>query len=367
MRVLMINRADARANPGGDMVQLENTRTALESFGIHVDVRLTDDLSGNWQYDVVHIFNIQTAAESWKAFQAAREHIRTVVLSPIYWEPYSFWFENARIKNLMWRLSARCLGVEPARQFYTHWQRAKRTGSLEWRMQHDLLTQCACVLPNAEAEAALLLNEYQLRHSACVIHMVPNGIKRELFDTLPRSTMAGSTHPTVIQVGTISPVKNQLGTIKALYDLDVAIVFVGQAAVTAAGYMAACQALARARGHTTFFDHIPHERLPQLYAGADVHVLPSWRETPGLASLEAAAAGCRIVSTSIGTAREYFGDQAFYCYPSDLGSIRKAVVRALAAPCSDALRLHVLNTFDWRNAGQATLSAYEMVLASQTL
>ena len=91
-------------------------------------------------------------------------------------------------------------------------------------------------------------------------------------------------------------------------------------------------------------------------------MLPSWRETPGLVSLEAAAAGCRIVSTAIGSAREYFGDLAWYCDPCNPGSIRQAVLQALAAPATAALRQRVLERFTWEVAAQNTLEAYSKVM-----
>ena len=44
--------------------------------------------------------------------------------------------------------------------------------------------------------------------------------------------------------------------------------------------------------------------------------LPSWFETPGLAALEAALAGCSVVITPFGSTREYFGDLVEYARPA---------------------------------------------------
>ena len=38
MRVLLLNRTDARSNPGGDTVQMEKTRDALQRLGAEVHV-----------------------------------------------------------------------------------------------------------------------------------------------------------------------------------------------------------------------------------------------------------------------------------------------------------------------------------------
>jgi glycosyltransferase involved in cell wall biosynthesis len=93
-----------------------------------------------------------------------------------------------------------------------------------------------------------------------------------------------------------------------------------------------------------------------------VHALPSWRETPGLVSLEAAAAGCRIVTTELGSTRDYFGDLAWYCYPDDFASIRRAVEMAMKAPVPADLRKQVLTQYTWQRAASATLASYEKIL-----
>jgi glycosyltransferase involved in cell wall biosynthesis len=92
-----------------------------------------------------------------------------------------------------------------------------------------------------------------------------------------------------------------------------------------------------------------------------VHVMPSWFETTGLVSLEAALAGCNVVSTSRGHAREYLGDLAWYCQPDDPTSIRSAVQAAWNAPARPALRERILSEYTWRHAAIATLMAYDVV------
>ena len=55
--------------------------------------------------------------------------------------------------------------------------------------------------------------------------------------------------------------------------------------------------------------------LASAYAAARVFALPSWFETPGLAALEAALAGCAVVITPYGSTREYFGGLVAYARP----------------------------------------------------
>jgi len=56
----MVNsRPDASESPGGDTVQIRETRTALERLGVTVSVRDPARLQELPPYDVAHVFNLQ--------------------------------------------------------------------------------------------------------------------------------------------------------------------------------------------------------------------------------------------------------------------------------------------------------------------
>jgi hypothetical protein len=112
-----------------------------------------------------------------------------------------------------------------------------------------------------------------------------------------------------------------------------------------------------------FLEALPQEELAGAYAAAKVHALPGWFETPGLSTLEAAAAGCNIVTTDRGTAREYLGELAWYCDPRDVGSIRDAVLAACQAPRSGRLKELVRERYTWARAAESTLAGYRLALA----
>jgi glycosyltransferase involved in cell wall biosynthesis len=365
-----VARADAERIPGGDAVQLDKTREALQALGVEVEVRKADDLERPPPSDVAHVFNLQTTTASSRAFDALEAAAIPTVLSSIYWDMYPHWFDLALGARARWRWLERGLGRARARRVYTTWQRAKRPLRAEWRTQRRLLQRAVRVLPNSRSEAALLAEFFRLDGDLRrKVSVVPNGVDPALFapPVAPcrAFTERHGIRDFVLQVSALSPVKNQLGLLDALHDLPVPLVFVGQPAPARPDYAEECKARAARRGNVVFLDALPHDRLPGLYALAAVHVLPSWRETPGLASLEAAAAGCRVVTTCIGSARDYFGDAAWYCRPDDPSSIRAAVEAALRAPPSTHLRDRVLSTFTWRHAAEATLEAYRAALAER--
>jgi glycosyltransferase involved in cell wall biosynthesis len=372
MRVLFINsRPDALRNPGGDTVQAQKTKAALERLGVCVEVRASDDLASLPPVDLAHIFNIQEPEPAWAAFQSIHKAGLPVVLSPIYWDVLAFWAENALSEQARWRQLAGLLGKNAARRLYVAWQRAKLPSQHTWQTQRQLLINAQRLLPNSQSEATLLRAFFNLKKFfQDKVDIIPNAIDTDLYEALPVPNQEFLEHyglrDFVLQVGTINPVKNQLGLIEALYDLPLPLVFIGPVQSVYTDYGAACQARGAQRGRVIIIDQLPHSQLPGIYALAAVHALPSWRETPGLVSLEAAAAGCRVVTTSIGSTRDYFGDQAWYCYPNDHGSIRKAVDQALQAPRSDLLRRRVLTEFTWERAAQATLNSYQQVLTGET-
>ena len=73
--------------------------------------------------------------------------------------------------------------------------------------------------------------------------------------------------------------------------------------------------------------------------------------------------GCNVVTTSVGYAREYFEDMAWYCTPYDFRSIRSAVLAALSAPPQDILRQRILERYTWEHTATATAAAYRELLS----
>ena len=371
MRVLMLNRADALSVPGGDTVQMLETRAGLERLGLEVQTASVEELIPDGDFDLVHVFNWEQLEPALNALDGSLSG-RPVVLSTIFWFHTGHWFEEAAAFRPLWKGLAGALGRRRAQAVYEMWQQAKfRRGEAGKRLRSNL-AKAAMLMPNSQAETghleAVLGMEGLLSSRCCV---VPNGVKRERYDPLPPPSQTFfdryGLEGFVIQAARIQAAKNQLGLIEALMDVPVPIVFVGQPSPYEAEYVERCYALGKRRGNVHFIGSVPPEDLPGIYRLAAVHALPSWRETPGLASLEAAATGCRIVTTGIGSARDYFGEDAWYCDPADRPSIRTAVVDALAAQPSSRLRQRVLAEYTWDAAAKATLEAYWTALQNDNL
>src|SRR5206468_8811792 len=134
---------------------------------------------------------------------------------------------------------------------------------------------------------------------------------------------------------------------------------IGHAATNQPGYYQQCRQ--EAGTNVEFIDRLPQEELLAHYQKAKVHVLPSWFETTGLSSLEAAAMGCNIVITDKGDTREYFGSDAIYCDPGSPESIYRMVEKAASLPNNDSLQRKIMEQYSWDQATIRTIEAYKKV------
>lgn len=361
LRVLMVNRPDAQRVLGGDTVQMMRTRDELAHLGVMAEIGSGDDLERIEEYDLLHIFNWEMLGPALARLPAGKPR-PPIVLSTIFWLHTGHWFQNAAKTKKIWRSASITLGEARARKIYEAWQRVKFQKSAQGKVLSRNLQSVDLLLPNSHLEIDHLEQVLGLQGKLsprCLV--VPNGVEQRFFEpptSVSKFVEQLGRQPFVLQVARIQAAKNQAALLRALADDSFPIVFAGQPSPYEREYFTECQRLAEQRKNTYFTGQLTAEELHSLYAAAAVHVLPSWRETPGLASLEAAAAGCKIVSTSVGSASEYFGSEAWYCDPSTPSSIRAAVLTALASPASNQLRQRVKENFTWGKAARATMNGY---------
>ena len=184
-----------------------------------------------------------------------------------------------------------------------------------------------------------------------------NGIDSQIFGkTIPEL----KREKKVLCVAQIYGMKNQHMLIEACRELGYKLEIIGKTPPNHTSYYKHCREISDDNVH--FTDFTPQQELIEHYATAEVHALPSWFETTGLTSLEAAAMGCKHVVGSGGDTYSYFGKHAWYCKPSIPGSIKRALKAAMESPASDALRNKILKENTWEIAASETLSAYKKVL-----
>ncbi|PJB82600.1 MAG: glycosyl transferase family 1 [Acidobacteria bacterium CG_4_9_14_3_um_filter_49_7] len=373
MRVLMQSRKTLFSVPGGDTIQILKTKEYLEQFGVTVDLSLNlePSLEG---YDLVHLFNITRPQETWTQARNAKRQNVPFVFSTIYVD-YSEYEKYARTgvpgfftRHLPKRatevfkiLGRVALNREMHRGLLPLWKGMTK-------LVQEICSDATGILPNSASEFERLKNDFVLNVDEDRITIIPNGYDEEIFsddfDSITvNEELLKSVRGSVLCVARIEGRKNQHNLIHAFRDLPYQLVLIGTPAPNHMRYYRSI--LKDLPRNVRVIGAVPHEQLPLIYRVARVHVLPSWMETTGLSTLEAAAMGCNIVVTRKGDTEEYFGDYAFYCEPDNVDSIRTAVQQAYETPVDPSFRKHVMENFTWKIAGRMTLSAYEKALRSQ--
>lgn len=130
----------------------------------------------------------------------------------------------------------------------------------------------------------------------------------------------------VIGIGIIEPNKNQLHVIRALKGTGIKLVLVG--GHRDAAYYQMCQL--EGGDDLVLIDALParSEIVRSALREADAFVECS-HEPPGLSAIEAGLTGVRVVVSKSPWTTEHFGDLVEYCDPTDMTSIRSAIIAAV--------------------------------------
>ncbi|MEX6686383.1 glycosyltransferase family 4 protein [Danxiaibacter flavus] len=355
--VALIGRATLYEAPGGDTVQIMQTADFLNRIGVKAEVRLTDEKIDYEAYDLLHFFNITRPADI--LFHIKKSNKRFVV-STIHID-YSAYDKTHR-RGLSGML-LKYLSPDSCEYLKTifRWIKGKDkliSYSYLWKGQsesiQEVLAKSSLILPNSASEYSRLKKVYGALPGYRIIN---NGIDPGLFSSSGNDMRSPDL---VICVARIEGIKNQLNLIKALNNTRYKLLLIGSPAPNQFAYYTKCKKLAAQ--NILFIDHLPQQELLYYYKRASIHILPSFFETTGLSSLEAAAMGCKIVITDKGDAGDYFGDMADYCDPHSPESIYDAVVRAGIRQYDESLQQKILDCYTWYEATKNTKRAYKEVI-----
>jgi glycosyltransferase involved in cell wall biosynthesis len=121
----------------------------------------------------------------------------------------------------------------------------------------------------------------------------------------------------------------------------------------------------------SFVSGVPDERIVELYAEAELAVVPSLYEGFSLPAVEAMATGTCLVATDGGALPEVTGrdgDTVLSCRAGDVDALAAAIRRGLDNPAlrqrvGQAGRQRVLERWSWRRCAELTVDQYREVLA----
>jgi glycosyltransferase involved in cell wall biosynthesis len=342
MNVLMIAQQSIALVAGGPYIQVQQTARYLPDNGVSVRFFNPWEPIRREDFDLAHVFgaNIMTYD-----IAVRLEHFGIpFVVSSIFFtsHPPSF-VRMARNLEMMTR-----------RVYSGIWT--------DYGLSSAVCAKGRLVLPNSTAEAEQVEKGLGIERSK--IRVVPNGVEDRFDQADPEPFVrAYGVRDFVLNVGHIgSPRKNVLAFIRAMKKVDAPAVIIGK--VHRNAYAEQCLREASENPRITIIDGLPNDSpmLASAYAACNTFALPSMYETPGIAALEAALAGAKIVITKHGGTVDYFQDMATYVEPTDVDAIARAITRTLEAAPSPALRQRMRDEYLWQRVSEKTAEAYREAL-----
>jgi len=352
MKALMQSRPDCLDYPGGDTVQMLQTRAALERLGVCVDIDSSETANVS-EYDLVHVFNSLVMPAAYYQIMNAKRACKPVAYSPIFWNisslpvPVSFSREiNTFTNRVLKRISGRELV-----------SREGHACEITTRIRQEAAFLASDILlPNAESEHDQIRSMFPRINNTA--HIIPNGVDEDIASGNEERfrSSTGIQGQFVLCLASICPRKNQLRLAAACRSLGLLFVAIGGCNKLNQTYLSECR---KAAGNSMIYiEALPHEAVKDALSACRIHALASSIETPGLATLEAAACGKNVVVCNRGSVQEYLGNDAFYCDYFSVNSIARAIKAAWDAPPPVSLTNRILTDFTWNRAAELTLSAY---------
>ena len=359
LRALLLIRPDASSRTGGDIALARRTQAALKDIGVRADL-VASDCPQPRGYDVAHIFGVFEPETATRQLETCGTAGVPVAISPIWLDLREF-YGRARVCERVLLAGGSQDGVAAKLARIAHGRPERYLGFRERvrlarreAAQAALLRQARVLLPNSAIEAWTCMVRLGVTQTPMIVVPIAADLEPASAWREQRSGIAC--------VGRVETRKNQTLLLFALSAMDVDVDIVGPAYEPK--LLEACRRICpRARMH----GELPREELLALLGGIEVHALVSWVETAGIASLEAAAAGAKLVVGDRGAEVEYFGDDAEYADPADPESIRAAVRRALARPPrlrGDTLDRRIRRS-TWHHAAEETVRAYLTAIGSE--
>jgi glycosyltransferase involved in cell wall biosynthesis len=203
------------------------------------------------------------------------------------------------------------------------------------------------------------------------LHIVPVGVDQAQFRPLPRVARVPGRLMTTASADV--PLKGLTYLIEALAKIrtereDAHLVVIGQPR-----HKSAVPAQIERLGLTgaiEFVSGVTDERIVELYAEAEIAVIPSLYEGFSLPAVEAMACGVPLVTTTGGALPEVVGapgESAMLVPPADPGALAAEVVAvlgnaALRQQLSEGGRRRVLDRYTWRRTAVGTAEHYYLEL-----
>lgn len=317
-RIVFNTWSGAFFNPGGGEVQLNCTRQALQDLDLQVE--LYNQWAPQRDLDIFHQFSIQHGVEY--PMIEYRNLGKKIALSTILWVEFP-------------------------------------KGSEAYKYLHRILNLADILFTNSDLESTKLSRAFDVDLQK--FHKTVNGISDAYLTTQTAKDFRQCYRiegDFILTVANIDRRKNTHSLIKACEMLNKQLISIGH--IRDPEYFREFQSSSKNFKHLGPITDT--ELLKSAYQEASLFALPSLCETPGIAALEAASQGSKILITTEGAAPEYFGEFADYVSPWDLTSIISGLETALSRPRNKlAIIENVQSNYTWSQTARQVQSGYSKI------
>jgi glycosyltransferase involved in cell wall biosynthesis len=337
MTLWMIGRRTAGERPGGDAMQVEESAGVARAAGLEVRIEHDAAAVRPDRGDVVHLFCLQRCHDWGDLPERARAAGARLLLTPL-WHPLERYHRDGR--RGLDGLAAKVVR-DPDTLAGWRWGRGGVTA------------RAAEVLAIADLVLLAHRNEQPLLPHAKAASPRERVIPVAIAASVPLLGPAPPRDDFIACVGRIEPLKNPTAVAAAARSLDLPVRFLGaRGGLRHAGYGRDLDPLA-----------LPYGAVRAWLSRARVHVLASWTEVVGRATLEAALGGAAVVLTDVGHAPDMLGrdtEGVFVVEPGDAEALRRAVRSAWVRGRRDESPLvrRVRDRFTWDAVGPALVEAW---------
>lgn len=345
MNVLLATNQATAFVRGGVHTQIIQTKQALEQCGVNAVLFETWSEFNPAEFDLVHLFSANMG--TYHLARTIKASGLPLIISPVFYTRRSPRVVRTVISADRWA------------------NRFTRGIWTDYGLIAEMCSWAETILPNTGDEANLFMQAFGVPAERVAI--VPNGVEERFASAKPElAKREFGVEDFILSVGHIGPErKNMLRLIEALEQIDHPAVIIGRVDKTPAGQ--ACLARAKRNPNLLIVDALTHDSmlLASAYAACKVFVLPSQFETPGIAAMEAALAGAKVVITPFGGTKEYFENDAVYIDPYSSKNIAEGIRTALQQSVTPELANRIKREFIWKRVGEKTKLAYERVLSKR--
>lgn len=389
-KILYQSRLDLYKPKGGDTIQMEKTKQAIElrDSDIKIDIKTDINVADINEYDLVHLFNVDWISETYEQLIWAKKHNKKVVLSAIHhsedevkkYEKYAR-YDIRRVYNFL--ISSQPLRDEFKnlyRSFSTPAKLIPTVNQIFRGIRNDqkyILENSDAVLVQTEIEAGEIKKDFGI--DSLKYKKVVNGVDIDIF-TKANSELflnyVNSEHKVDLKnkkillcVGRVEARKNQLAIIDAFLDLkrhggfeDYYLVFIGGATNKSHEYKSKFMAKVDSSSDILYLGLQDQAMVASAMSHKGVFVHASWFETTGLVCLEALAAGMPVVSTTT-RLKEYVDKSIFYCVAEDVESIKNAIIESSQKGTVDSKTIDFIReNYSWDRVAEQTIDVYRQLV-----